>query len=102
MKSIMGVSRALVELIKLMPEIAYAIQPNGETADVMMRYLKEGDIVLVEPDRLIISRNLMIKPGKADANGVPFNSHFFEELKRNHIKDLSKVVNLHKLFIMIW
>jgi len=49
MKSVMGASKALEELVKLMPEIAHLISENGETRDVPVKDLKEGDMVLVKP-----------------------------------------------------
>ncbi|GAA0330597.1 heavy metal translocating P-type ATPase [Bacillus carboniphilus] len=49
MKSIMGASRALEELVKLMPSEAHRIMENGEIEDVQIKELKEGDIVLVKP-----------------------------------------------------
>lgn len=42
MRSVMGASKALEELVKLMPEIAHLIGPNGETTDVPVKDLKEG------------------------------------------------------------
>ena len=49
MKSISGASKALDELIKLMPENAHLINGNGETTDVPVKQLKAGDTVLVKP-----------------------------------------------------
>ena len=49
MRSVMGASKALEELVKLMPEIAHLIGPNGETTDVPVKDLKEGDMVLIKP-----------------------------------------------------
>ncbi len=49
MKSVMGASKALEELVKLMPEIAHLISDNGETKDIPVKDLKEGDMVLVKP-----------------------------------------------------
>lgn len=53
MRSIMGASRALEELTKLMPEVAHSIQANGETKDVATKDLKTGDEVLVKPGEKI-------------------------------------------------
>lgn len=53
MRSIMGASRALDELLKLMPEEAHLIQDNGETIDVPVKELKAGDTVLVKPGEKI-------------------------------------------------
>lgn len=53
MKSVMGASRALDELLKLMPEEAHLIQVNGESIDVPVSQLKAGDKVLVKPGEKI-------------------------------------------------
>ncbi len=48
MRSVMGASRALEELIKIMPSVAH-LKKNGEVADVGIDKLKIGDKVLVKP-----------------------------------------------------
>lgn len=53
MKSVMGASKALAELIKLMPDEAHLIQDNGETQDIPVKHLKAGDTVLVKPGEKI-------------------------------------------------
>lgn len=53
MKSVMGASRALDELIKLMPEEAHFIQENGEIINISVSQLKSGDKVLVKPGEKI-------------------------------------------------
>jgi Cu2+-exporting ATPase len=53
MKSIMGASRALDELLKLMPEEAHLILENGESKSVPVKELKTGDKVLVKPGEKI-------------------------------------------------
>jgi len=49
MKSVMGASKALDELIKLMPEEAHLINEEGIVHDVPVKELKQGDLVLVKP-----------------------------------------------------
>jgi Cu2+-exporting ATPase len=49
MKSVTGASKALDELIKLMPETAHRIGRNGEIEDVPAKSLKVGDTVLIKP-----------------------------------------------------
>lgn len=49
MKSIMGASRALEELAKLMPSDAHLIMPDGSMRDVSLGELKMGDRVLIKP-----------------------------------------------------
>lgn len=53
MKSVMGASRALDELIKLLPEEAHLIQKDGSTVDVGVTELKAGDSILVKPGEKI-------------------------------------------------
>ncbi len=48
MRSVMGASRALEELVKIMPSIAH-MKKNGEFVDVGVDQLKIGDKVLVKP-----------------------------------------------------
>ncbi len=52
MKSVLGASRALEELVKLMPTTANLIR-NGETVQVHVSELKAGDLVLVKPGEKI-------------------------------------------------
>lgn len=49
MKSVMGASRALEELVKLMPSIAHKIEENDQIKDVPISSLKVGDKVLIKP-----------------------------------------------------
>lgn len=48
MKSIMGASKALEELIKLMPKEAHKIDASGNIVDVSVEDLKPGDQILVK------------------------------------------------------
>ena len=48
MRSVMGASRALEELVKIMPSVAH-LKNNGEIVDVGVDQLKIGDKVLVKP-----------------------------------------------------
>jgi Cu2+-exporting ATPase len=49
MRSIMGASRALEELAKLMPSAAHKVQEDGSFEDVAIEELKIGDKVLIKP-----------------------------------------------------
>lgn len=53
MKSVVGASRALEELAKLMPSDAHKIMPDGGTKDIPIAELKEGDKVLIKPGEKI-------------------------------------------------
>jgi Cu2+-exporting ATPase len=49
MKSVMGASRALEELARLMPSEAHRLEPDGTVMDVPLAELKAGDRVLIKP-----------------------------------------------------
>jgi Cu2+-exporting ATPase len=49
MKSVMGASRALEELARLMPSEAHFLQPDGTAMDVPLEELKAGDKILIKP-----------------------------------------------------
>ncbi|MBD3233595.1 MAG: copper-translocating P-type ATPase [candidate division Zixibacteria bacterium] len=49
MKSVMGASRALEELSKMMPDSARRITESGETEEVSVDELQSGDKILVKP-----------------------------------------------------
>jgi Cu2+-exporting ATPase len=53
MKSILGASKALEELAKLMPSDAHKIMPDGNVRDIPLGELVAGDRVLVKPGEKI-------------------------------------------------
>lgn len=53
MKSVMGASRALEELVKLMPSEAHKLMPDGNIQDVPLDELSTGDKVLIKPGEKI-------------------------------------------------
>ncbi len=53
MRSVMGASRALEKLAELMPTTAHLLQEDGETRDVALDELQDGDTVLVKPGEKI-------------------------------------------------
>ncbi|WP_373284328.1 heavy metal translocating P-type ATPase [Virgibacillus oceani] len=53
MRSVMGASNALEELIKLMPSEAHKLDDNGNVYDVPVSDLQNGDRVLVKPGEKI-------------------------------------------------
>lgn len=53
MKSVMGASRALEELAKLMPSDAHKVMSDGSTKDVPIEDLEPGDRVLIKPGEKI-------------------------------------------------
>ncbi|MBN2981755.1 copper-translocating P-type ATPase [Cohnella algarum] len=49
MKSIMGASHALEELVRLIPSEAHLVTENGETKDVSVTELKPQQVILIKP-----------------------------------------------------
>ena len=61
MKSVMGASRALEELAKLMPHEAHLAAEDGGTKDVPVDTLKTGDKILVKPGEKVPADGKIIK-----------------------------------------
>ena len=59
-RSVLGASRALEELVKIMPTMAHLIK-NGDIKDVPVSELQAGDLVLVRPGEKIPSDGLVIE-----------------------------------------
>lgn len=54
-KSLLGASRALEELVKIMPSTAHIINETGQTIDIPTSDLKPGDKVMVKPGEKVPS-----------------------------------------------
>ena len=67
MKSVMGASRALEELAKLMPSEAHKLQPDGSVVDVSVDTLQPGDRVLVKPGEKIPVDGIVVQ-GETSVN----------------------------------
>jgi len=67
MKSVMGASRALEELAKLMPSDAHLIKEDDNIVDVPLSELKSGDKVLVKPGEKIPADGVAVK-GQSSVN----------------------------------
>ncbi|MFX1541344.1 MAG: heavy metal translocating P-type ATPase [Promethearchaeota archaeon] len=67
MRSIMGASRALEELVKLLPATAYVLQPDGTTKEVPTAELRHGDRVLIKPGDRVPSDGVIIE-GQSSMN----------------------------------
>jgi len=92
MRSVMGASKALEELIKLMPEIAHAIQPNGETVDVLTKDLKAGDVVLVKPGEKIPIDGI-VYDGKSSVNEAMITGESVPVEKENGMEIIGGSIN---------
>jgi len=53
MRSVLGASRALEELVKLMPETAHLVEANGDIKDIAAANIRKGMILLVKPGEKI-------------------------------------------------
>ena len=67
MRSVMGASRALEKLAELMPTTAHLLQEDGETRDVALDELQDGDTVLVKPGEKIPADG-SIRKGESSVN----------------------------------
>ncbi|KAB8138024.1 copper-translocating P-type ATPase [Gracilibacillus oryzae] len=61
MKSVMGASRALEELVKLMPSEAHLIDEAGNIQNVPTSKLKQGDRLLIKPGEKVPVDGVIIK-----------------------------------------
>lgn len=59
-KSVMGASMALEELVRIMPTTAH-VSKNGEIIDVPVSRLKIGDVVLVHPGEKMPSDGVVVE-----------------------------------------
>jgi P-type Cu2+ transporter len=67
MKSVMGASRALEELAKLMPSEAHKKMEDGSTQDVPVSELAKGDYVLIKPGEKIPADGKVVE-GESSVN----------------------------------
>jgi Cu2+-exporting ATPase len=61
MRSVLGASRALEELVKLLPSTAHHIMPGGKTMEIPLEHLKPGDMVLVKPGEKVPVDGIIVK-----------------------------------------
>jgi Cu2+-exporting ATPase len=67
MKSVMGASKALVELAKLMPSDAHKLMPDGSVKDVPLGELAVNDKVLIKPGEKIPADGVIVD-GESSVN----------------------------------
>jgi len=65
MKSVLGASRALEDLARLMPAAAHRLQAEGTTIDVPLAELKPGDRVLVRPGEKVPADGVVTEGGSS-------------------------------------
>jgi len=61
MRSVMGASRALEELVRLMPSEAHRVRDDGGTEDVPVTELTQGDRVLVKPGEKVPTDGVIVE-----------------------------------------
>ncbi len=83
MKSVMGASRALEELAKLMPQAAHKIVSSDKIEDVPIKLLKPKDKVLIKPGEKVPVDGIIIK-GETSIN---------ESMLTGESKPVSKGIN---------
>jgi Cu2+-exporting ATPase len=62
MRSVLGASRALEELVRIMPEVAH-LQRGDRTEDVKIEVLRPGDLVLVKPGEKVPVDGIVTRGG---------------------------------------
>jgi len=67
MRSVMGASRALEELVRLMPSEAHRVTDDGSIEDVPIGELEQGDRVLVKPGEKIPTDGTVVE-GRTSVN----------------------------------
>ena len=67
MKSVMGASRALEELAKLMPSEAHRLLEDGSTEDVPVDQLGQGDQILIKPGEKVPADGVIVD-GRSSLN----------------------------------
>ncbi len=104
MRSVMGASQALEELVKLMPKKAHKILANKNTVDVPLAELQVNDHVLVKPgekvpvDGVILEGNTSIDESMLTGESVPVFKKVDSEVIGGSINgDGSVVVEIKKI-----
>ncbi len=90
-KSVLGASRALEELVKIMPTTAHIVR-DGEVVDVPVSQIKKGDIVLVKPGEKIPSDGIVIE-GESYVNEALLTGESKPVLKKKGSKVIGGAIN---------
>ncbi|HSA96603.1 MAG TPA: copper-translocating P-type ATPase [Acidobacteriota bacterium] len=92
MKSVMGASRALEELARLMPSEAHLLRPDGSSRDVPLDELAAGDRVLVKPGEKLPADGDVID-GESSANEAMLTGESEPVVKTKGAKVIGGSVN---------
>jgi Cu2+-exporting ATPase len=90
-RSVLGASRSLEELVKIMPTLAHLVK-NGEIVDVPVSELKVDDVVLIRPGEKIPSDGIVIK-GESFVNESLLTGESKPVHKQNKDKVIGGAVN---------
>ncbi|MBW2059739.1 MAG: hypothetical protein JRH07_07165 [Deltaproteobacteria bacterium] len=92
MKSVMGASRALEELAKLMPSNAHKVMPDGSVKDVPIDELNVGDRYLVKPGEKIPADGEVVE-GQTSVNEAMLTGESNPVFKRAGAKAIGGSIN---------
>ena len=92
MKSVMGASKALEELAKLMPSDAHKLMPNGSLKEVPLSELAVGDKVLVKPGEKVPADGTVVK-GESSVNEAMLTGESTPVTKKSGGKVIGGAIN---------
>src|SRR5664279_3153557 len=92
MKSVMGASRALEELAKLMPSDAHKLMPEGSVKDVPLGELAVDDKVLIKPGEKIPADGVIVE-GESSVNEAMLTGESTPSLKKTGEKVIGGSIN---------
>ena len=92
MKSVMGASKALEELAKLMPSDAHKISADGNIIDVPLEELKTNDRILIKPGEKIPADGVVVD-GQSSVNEAMLTGESKPVMKKADDKVIGGAVN---------
>ncbi|MEC9492827.1 heavy metal translocating P-type ATPase [Flexistipes sp.] len=92
MKSVMGASRALEELAKLMPSEAHKLMEDGSVQDVPLNQLNTGDRVLIKPGEKIPADGKVLE-GQTSVNEAMITGESKPVSKKENTKVIGGSIN---------
>ena len=92
MKSVMGASKALEELAKLMPSDAHKLMPDGSVKDVPLGELAVDDKVLVKPGEKIPADGVVVE-GESSVNEAMLTGESTPVTKKSGGKVIGGAIN---------
>ncbi|MFT5933872.1 MAG: Cu2+-exporting ATPase [Hydrogenophaga sp.] len=92
MKSVMGASKALEELAKLMPSDAHKLMPDGSVKDVPLSELAVDDQVLVKPGEKVPADGTVVK-GESSVNEAMLTGESTPVTKKSGGKVIGGAIN---------